>query len=366
MFTMVGVLPSGKQASLVWHDGYVFTGDRDAVASATDVIGVGAPVFATEEGPVFTPGYGDIETALATAQAAFERVLSVEADEPLPEYDGGVVDHGDVQEAVYLPSEHPRGRGGRWINVFRASSRQDYEPDPLAPSGSTKAMVEGALASILKVHDPPDVQPAERIPIIVRKQEEEATYAMRAMGNSGYARPNYIRVNPDASKFAFAHEMGHYFDHIIFGRKNPPATLPGEEFGSARAAGDPPDLGRHELVPVMKLLSESPSLLQVQRSMTDDTVQVMDLGDEGIVERRPSDFFLYGRYLTQPWEAFARAYSQWVALRSGDQQMLAEVKKHAPSSGNPFPAQWGEEEFKPIAAEFDRLFREHGLAKVGA
>lgn len=72
----------------------------------------------------------------------------------------------------------------------------------------------------------------------------------------------------------------------------------------------------------------------------------------------------YGEYLTSGHETFARAYAQWIALRSGDKAMQANIRKLAVmSSMSGFATQWSDEDFAPIARAMDALFRSRGLLK---
>jgi hypothetical protein len=65
------------------------------------------------------------------------------------------------------------------------------------------------------------------------------------------------------------------------------------------------------------------------------------------------------RYLREPEELFARAYAQYVAVRSGDERMLKGVKDYqdGAKAGHP-PMAWEDKDFQPIAAAFDSMFGE--------
>jgi hypothetical protein len=58
-------------------------------------------------------------------------------------------------------------------------------------------------------------------------------------------------------------------------------------------------------------------------------------------------------YLATGREMWARAYAQYVALRSKDVGLAMEVGKFASQ-------QWAWDDFEPIAAEMDKLFRNRG------
>lgn len=65
------------------------------------------------------------------------------------------------------------------------------------------------------------------------------------------------------------------------------------------------------------------------------------------------------RYLREPEELFARAYAQYVAVRSGDERMLKGVKDYqdGAKAGHP-PMAWEDKDFQPIAEAFDSMFGE--------
>lgn len=57
----------------------------------------------------------------------------------------------------------------------------------------------------------------------------------------------------------------------------------------------------------------------------------------------------YRDYLLDPAELWARSYTQWIAVRSGNDKMLRRLAELADTH-------WTADEFAPIAREFDRLF----------
>jgi hypothetical protein len=65
----------------------------------------------------------------------------------------------------------------------------------------------------------------------------------------------------------------------------------------------------------------------------------------------------YVRYLQGSKEVFARAYAQFIAMESGDPILMAQLRKLQEQA---FSTQWSDEDFKPIAEEFRKLFKERG------
>ena len=64
-------------------------------------------------------------------------------------------------------------------------------------------------------------------------------------------------------------------------------------------------------------------------------------------------------YAMEDREAFARAYAQWIAVRSGSAAMRGELDLILGGrAGSPLQY-WGDD-FLPVAAAFDRLFTSWG------
>ncbi len=65
-------------------------------------------------------------------------------------------------------------------------------------------------------------------------------------------------------------------------------------------------------------------------------------------------------YAIEDREAFARAYAQWIAVRSGSAAMRGELDLILGGrAGSPLQY-WGHDDFLPVAAAFDRLFTSWG------
>jgi hypothetical protein len=72
----------------------------------------------------------------------------------------------------------------------------------------------------------------------------------------------------------------------------------------------------------------------------------------------------YLDYMLQPREVFARAYAQYIANRSDDDTLKAELRdrQEKDANENSYPQTWTDEEFAPIADDFDRMFEDLGWA----
>jgi len=180
-----------------------------------------------------------------------------------------------------------------------------------------------ARAAIRKVHSLPDgVLPVRIV---------DGAPVRNAMGS--YSRADgTLRLLPSGPtpRLTTAHELGHYFDHRVLGVGNAMGselmTSPAMQRWLAAAQSSP----------------EIQRLLALQTS-TSNTAMANHL-----------------KYLTERAEIWGRSYAQWVATRSGDRVMLAEVD-HWLSSPDPWTAdrQWSN--FDPIADAIDEVMRERGL-----
>jgi hypothetical protein len=70
----------------------------------------------------------------------------------------------------------------------------------------------------------------------------------------------------------------------------------------------------------------------------------------------------YAEYLNSPSENWARSYAQYIATRSGDPRMKADLDA-ARSSSVVFRKQWADDDFKPIADQIDKLLDKLGWRK---
>lgn len=82
------------------------------------------------------------------------------------------------------------------------------------------------------------------------------------------------------------------------------------------------------------------------------------------LERRRGQEMGYPDYLLADKETFARAYAQYIALRSGHQFMKQHIERTVTNEfGAKGDSQWDEDGFTPIAEAFDSMFSEMGLLK---
>jgi hypothetical protein len=128
--------------------------------------------------------------------------------------------------------------------------------------------------------------------------------------SGGYDPAGRIELSRHAEHLGLAllHELGHAVDHLVIGE--------GQRFGSetTRLAG------------WWRAVESSRAF---ERLMSADD----------------------GWYWRSPREAFARSFAQWVAGRSGDGTLLAELERRAAGAGR----QWTAEDFAPIGRALDAV-----------
>jgi hypothetical protein len=155
--------------------------------------------------------------------------------------------------------------------------------------------------------------------------------------------------NDAQAEATIVHEIGHALDSGPLG-----AAIGAKQYASEMSDGGHfPE----KMQPVMDALVAS---LPIQ--------EFLDMLDN---PKAPSDIKAYSEYASSPHEAFARAYSQWIALRAKTfgqtpeqrevgAEMLKSLQEATTESKSRAPEQWTDEQFKPIAAAFDELFKSIG------
>jgi SPP1 gp7 family putative phage head morphogenesis protein len=139
-----------------------------------------------------------------------------------------------------------------------------------------------------------------------------------------------VKTRAPRPMMTLAHEIGHFLDNKGWG---------GRGFSSANEAAA-------EAWRVA--VRASPEAQQIKAARFDMSL------DSGARK--------WASYASQTHELWARSYAQWVALRSGNADMAAEltyIKTAAPSPVYRL-SQWGAAEFEPIAKAIDDLFSSLG------
>jgi hypothetical protein len=151
--------------------------------------------------------------------------------------------------------------------------------------------------------------------------------------------PSEILIRADAAHrgFTLLHEVGHFLDFVALGELR--------DFGSA--AGVP------ELAAWRRAYETSLGHRRLEAAIA------------RIVGALPPDRAAERDRLEQPLspeEAWARSYAQYVSVRSADADLLTGlIAARTPEPGRVYHLlQWDDDDFRPIAAAFDALFRRLG------
>ena len=207
-------------------------------------------------------------------------------------------------------------------------------------SKSTNEGVDHGMAAIAKVHGVPASIP--NVPVKVK-------------GYLGGSRGLYYFYNPlGGSQIHIAkhgvhgvaatmvHEYGHFLDHHLHGTGKPTISA----VGTLRRAP--------ELKGVMTAIHRSEAV----KSLVQRHRENVDSGDYRHTQA--------SRYLLMQPELYARAYAQWIGLRSGSAHVQGGVREAREIwASHGYAAQWSDRDFAPIAREFDRMFARRGLLNRG-
>ncbi len=197
----------------------------------------------------------------------------------------------------------------------------------IVPEGDLQPIVQEVIASIDSIHQIVEFPP---IPIVF-------TAAPASFGRyvPGDRRPERIELSLDGPhpRLSFAHEIGHLLDHA---------------------------LNHFDIYATQRRNSPLHAVLkEIERSFAVQTLRNMEAG------REPLDSgvrIAQIRYWLQPPELWARAYAQYIAVRSGNDMMSAEVgvsRQLEPFAGYVY-VQWETEDFGPIMVIIEEVLRNLG------
>lgn len=202
-----------------------------------------------------------------------------------------------------------------------------YDVFTLPRSGVAKEASKIALAEIDKLHS------AGNLPKLAivnsRSQSFQGQYSYRLTGTPVGIKVSTASVNPELT---LAHEIGHFIDNQAF--------TPGK-YGSVSN-------------PLFKKWQEAVDNSNATKVLQDEL--------KGSTSRIKSQRV---RYYLDTVEQWARAYSQWVAVRSQNEVMLQQVRAIVGRENNLVYAasQWSDEDFVPIANAIDDIFKQLGWLK---
>jgi SPP1 gp7 family putative phage head morphogenesis protein len=240
-----------------------------------------------------------------------------------------------------FPSEPQRPRDSTSLIV----PREEPEPRGTPVGDALRLPAKGKLAAvgrrvvdlIARIHGDGNLP---KIPVSQNASRRQyGSYQYYA----GSTNPGQIKISQHGNhpEMTLAHEIGHFLDN--------------------RGVGSPLNMETHIgglFEEVLKAAAESRAIKSLRGQLEQRYFEVFSSAGE--TKKYPTNR-KYIRYLLQKDETWARAYAQWVALRSGDSTMLEQLRK---LRQNEHPAgaasQWADDDFEPIAKAIDDLMEKLG------
>lgn len=232
-------------------------------------------------------------------------------------------------------------------------------------------LARDAMGPINEVHGQDEAPASRTIPLTVEPDLEDWGAFYWA---SLYGAPGYITIHEDSPEMTLTvlHEVGHYADRQILGQnffQTDPTIVSLDAEGApirVPAENAPPLLA--EMEHVFSVIEQSDARRHMV-SLLDSTETYVDftLVDGTRISGPLTPDETYTRYLLRRDETFARAYAQWIALRSGDPDAVLDVEAFQEGgvsqhrTGYWYGAQWAWRDFAAIAEAMDELFAAYGL-----
>lgn len=235
--------------------------------------------------------------------------------------------------------------------------------DPTNAPKKVQERVARAMAAINRVHGLGDTTVRQGLPMDTLKANKGKDGALVIEGSF----PRRIVIRPAAKYAALttAHEYGHLLDYMALGGTRHSWT------SEQSSVPDPGNLLHTEgWKKFHKAVFDSEGFKRIFRK-----VEVQYRSQDGTIQTTTGGLGQGSKqYFAMKIEQFARAYAQWIAIRSQDEQMLKELReiqaedakavagKDDPEVRNRivFHGQWDDDDFEPIAEALDDIFREEG------
>jgi SPP1 gp7 family putative phage head morphogenesis protein len=237
----------------------------------------------------------------------------------------------------------------KWGRVPSAEKPKPVAPvgpagKPIAPAlklpvrGNLTRLSRNVLGVIDRVHGDGD------LPVIpVKQNATRYRHGAYSFWRTGGAKEITISKLGDHPELTLAHEIGHFLDHQGV-RKGEHVSVAGDEFAEFR-----------------QLAEASRAIQEIRRLRSARRVIVKLPGGEDLAYPIDGEYL---RYLTKPEEIWARAYAQYITLRSGDPTMRNQLNVLRQRLGQVYyPSQWDDDDFEPIAEAMDRLMLRLGWRK---
>lgn len=217
--------------------------------------------------------------------------------------------------------------------------------------GAQRAAVQNALAALDRVHGD-GMLPS--LPVFGNMARVRAEGAFRS---TLAGRAVDIRLKPGrkvGTGLTFVHEVGHFLD--LSGLGTPGRKFTGQvALQVSSVVGTP--LGR-AMQAVQLAAHGSARLTELRAGQAAGYLMVQTPRGLQRVRVQAGRF----DYWLSPEEVWARAYAQYIAVRSGDAQLATDLAEHF--SGKIVNVQWEAQDFEPIARAIDTLLEVAGWRKT--
>lgn len=231
-----------------------------------------------------------------------------------------------------------------------------------------------AINAIESVHGDGDLG---KIKLRGTRTVEYGSFERKGILGGGYDHMEVHRINvsfrdlgnPDFHPaMTTAHEFGHCLDYTTLGTRGRPVDRLGDLVAHRKpfsemvlSSQSPAGAARDAMVELKQALLDS-DLYQTLSGMVarvGETITINPYWTSGPVQMSINRDHL--NYLMSTRECFARAYAQYIAVKSGNPIMLRELEylRNSWGEGNKdflYPTQWADDDFGPIVAAFDKLF----------
>lgn len=267
-----------------------------------------------------------------------------EREPPRPVDTGEAADIAEAIEDVDVPAPAGNlGPGATNAPGGRSVGESLGGPDDAMVLGPDPDLVADVTRVIDSLHGDGDLYD---LPVMHLEQSNRA----QGMFTSYGGKPSHISLRPDTpgQSFTLAHEVGHWLDLDGMFVKG--------EFSTESRFEHP------ALQAVFKAMFDSEAGEQLFRKRR-ELARAISAGD-AYEERFLRPQLDYLEYLLDDRELWARAYSQWVATRSGDGEMLYGLNLARNGVPPDVPYQWTDEDFRPIGEAIDQLMVQLGWRSV--
>ncbi len=191
-------------------------------------------------------------------------------------------------------------------------------------SGLLNQKAKAAIAAIDLVHDDGNLP---EIPVVGASGPSYGTFMSdQASGGAMAAKRIELKESGPWPALTAAHEIGHFLDLEAIGTAGQFATQSGD----------------HLMHQVLAAAKDTDAVKALQTRLV----------NTGTARGKQ-----YLRYLLSDVEIWARAYSQYIAEKSGSLTMLSDLKKALAAEAH---RQWTEGDFKPVAEAIDKMFQQLG------